>query len=166
MYRKCHDYRGGPHFSHPQYYKEYFNIEQPSLICSHYSVRIGSDGQIQPVEFPADAATANGLPRSVRSICTLLHNEVVCAVAISNPVRHIYTGGKVCVYISQYLPVSVLFFDPSIQFLSPFLSSSLPLFLPLGLCEALGPPAGFTVWCDEVTPAHTGVSRRQLHQIL
>ena len=58
-------------------------------------MRIGSDGHAQPVEFPADASTAPGLPRNIRSICTLLHNEVVCAVAISNPVRHIFTGGKV-----------------------------------------------------------------------
>lgn len=58
---------------------------------------IGPEGQVQPVEFPPDATTAAGLPRSVRSICTLLHNEVVCAVAMSNPVRHIYTGGKVCI---------------------------------------------------------------------
>ena len=36
-----------------------------------------------------------GLPRNIRNLFTLLHNEVVCAVAISNPVRHIYTGGKV-----------------------------------------------------------------------
>jgi len=66
-----------------------------AFLCSHYSVRIGPDGQGQPVDFPPDAATAAGLPRNVRSICSLLHNEVVCAVAISNPVRHIYTGGKV-----------------------------------------------------------------------
>ena len=44
----------------------------------------------------ADAAVAPGLPRSIRTLYTLLHNELVCAVAISNPVRHIYTGGKVC----------------------------------------------------------------------
>ena len=73
-----------------------------SIISSQYSVRIGSDGQVQPVEFPTDAVTASGLPRGIRSICTLLHNEVVCAVAISNPVRHIYTGGKVLYNILQY----------------------------------------------------------------
>ena len=62
---------------------------------SHYSVRIGADGQVQPVNFPIDAVSAPGLPRNIRNMCTLLHNEVVCAVAISNPVRHVYTGGKV-----------------------------------------------------------------------
>ena len=60
-----------------------------------YSVHIGSDGQVQPVNFPVDAISAPDLPRSIRSVCTLSHNEVVCAVAISTPVRHIYTGGKV-----------------------------------------------------------------------
>lgn len=36
-----------------------------------------------------------GLPRHMQQVCSLKHGEVVCAVAISNPVRHIYTGGKV-----------------------------------------------------------------------
>ena len=36
-----------------------------------------------------------GFPRNLHQICSLKHGEVVCAVAISNPVRHIYTGGKV-----------------------------------------------------------------------
>ena len=75
------------------------------MVCifysSHYSIRIGPDGQSQPVEFPPDASTAPGLPRSIRSICSLLHNEVVCAVAISNPVRHIYTGGKVHSHVTS-----------------------------------------------------------------
>ena len=66
---------------------------------SHYSVRVGADGQVQPVNFPVDAIAAPGLPKNIRSVCTLLHNEVVCAVAISNPVRHIYTGGKGCVKV-------------------------------------------------------------------
>lgn len=72
--------------------------KKTTIVClffSHYSLRVGPDGVSQPVDFPPDAATAAGLPRSIRSIYTLLHNEVVCAVAISNPVRHIYTGGKV-----------------------------------------------------------------------
>ncbi|NWS24891.1 TLE3 protein, partial [Polioptila caerulea] len=33
------------------------------------------------------------------SINTLSHGEVVCAVTISNPTRHVYTGGKGCVKI-------------------------------------------------------------------
>ena len=36
-----------------------------------------------------------GLPQQLNQLCTLFHDEVVCAVALSNPVKHIYTGGKV-----------------------------------------------------------------------
>ena len=67
----------------------------PSPTPRSYSVHIGSDGQVQPVNFPVDAISAPDLPRSIRTFCTLSHNEVVCAVAISDPVKHIYTGGKV-----------------------------------------------------------------------
>lgn len=62
-----------------------------------YSFRIGPDGQIQPVQMTQDALAIPGLPRNIRSLYSLQHNEVVCAVSISNPVRHIYTGGKGCV---------------------------------------------------------------------
>ena len=64
-----------------------------------YSFLISKEGGVQPVPIAPDAAVAPGLPRSIRNLYTLLHNEVVCAVAISNPVRHIYTGGKVCMYM-------------------------------------------------------------------
>ena len=40
-----------------------------------------------------------GLPRNVHPICSLQHGEVVCAVAISNPVRNIFTGGKVIIIV-------------------------------------------------------------------
>jgi hypothetical protein len=32
----------------------------------------------------------------MKQVCTLDHGEVVCAVAVSNPVKHVFTGGKVC----------------------------------------------------------------------
>ena len=70
-----------------------------------YSVHIGSDGQVQPVNFPVDAISAPDLPRSIRTYCTLSHNEVVCAVAISDPVKHIYTGGKVVSSLQLVLQV-------------------------------------------------------------
>lgn len=63
-----------------------------------YSFLVSKDG-VQPVPIAPDAAIAPGLPRSIRNLYTLLHNEVVCAVAISNPVRHIYTGGKVMPFL-------------------------------------------------------------------
>lgn len=40
-----------------------------------------------------------GIPRHARQINTLNHGEVVCAVTISNPTRHVYTGGKGCVKV-------------------------------------------------------------------
>ena len=82
-------------------------------MCRPYSFLISKDGGVQPVPIAPDAAVAPGLPRSIRNLYTLLHNEVVCAVAISNPVRHIYTGGKVmyihvhCILIDEHACVHV-----------------------------------------------------------
>ena len=50
---------------------------------------------MQPVPFPPDALIGPGIPRHARQINTLNHGEVVCAVTVSNPTRHVYTGGKV-----------------------------------------------------------------------
>lgn len=60
---------------------------------------MSADGQMQPVPFPPDALIGPGIPRHARQINTLSHGEVVCAVTISNPTRHVYTGGKGCVKI-------------------------------------------------------------------
>lgn len=64
-----------------------------------YSFHVSADGQMQPVPFPPDALIGAGIPRHARQINTLSHGEVVCAVTISNPCRHIYTGGKGCVKV-------------------------------------------------------------------
>ncbi|XP_043933626.1 transducin-like enhancer protein 3 isoform X12 [Protopterus annectens] len=64
-----------------------------------YSFLVNADGQMLPVPFPADALIGQGIPRHARQINTLSHGEVVCAVTISNPTRHVYTGGKGCVKI-------------------------------------------------------------------
>ncbi|XP_033971873.1 transducin-like enhancer protein 3-B isoform X7 [Trematomus bernacchii] len=64
-----------------------------------YSFHVSADGQMQPVPFPPDALIGPGIPRHARQINTLSHGEVVCAVTISNPTRHVYTGGKGCVKI-------------------------------------------------------------------
>ncbi|KAM6350926.1 transducin-like enhancer protein 3 isoform X10 [Grus americana] len=64
-----------------------------------YSFHVSADGQMQPVPFPHDALAGPGIPRHARQINTLSHGEVVCAVTISNPTRHVYTGGKGCVKI-------------------------------------------------------------------
>ncbi|CAG5114671.1 unnamed protein product, partial [Candidula unifasciata] len=59
-----------------------------------YSFHVSGDGQMQPVTFPPDALIGPGIPRHARQINTLNHGEVVCAVTVSNPTRHVYTGGK------------------------------------------------------------------------
>lgn len=64
-----------------------------------YSFYVSADGQMQPVPFPPDALIGSGIPRHARQISTLNHGEVVCAVTISNPPRHVYTGGKGCVKV-------------------------------------------------------------------
>uniref|UniRef100_A0A8C8JCG9 Groucho/TLE N-terminal Q-rich domain-containing protein n=1 Tax=Oncorhynchus tshawytscha TaxID=74940 RepID=A0A8C8JCG9_ONCTS len=64
-----------------------------------YSFHVSADGQMQPVPFPPDALVGPGIPRHARQINTLNHGEVVCAVTISNPTRHVYTGGKGCVKV-------------------------------------------------------------------
>ena len=65
------------------------------ILYSAYSYHVNADGGMQPVPFPGDALLGPGIPRHARQINTLNHGEVVCAVTISNPCRHVYTGGKV-----------------------------------------------------------------------
>ncbi|XP_051893492.1 transducin-like enhancer protein 4 isoform X3 [Pristis pectinata] len=64
-----------------------------------YSFHVGADRQMQPVAFPTDALTGTGIPRHARQINNLPHGEVVCAVAVSNFTKHVYTGGKGCVKV-------------------------------------------------------------------
>jgi WD40 repeat protein len=64
----------------------------------NYSLHMGPEGSLQPVPFPHDAF-GPGIPRHARQINVLNHGEVVCAVTISNPTRHVYTGGKGCVKV-------------------------------------------------------------------
>lgn len=72
-----------------------------SFLCAPraYSFHVSADGQMQPVPFPPDALIGPNIPRHARQINTLTHGEVVCAVTISNPTRHVYTGGKGCVKV-------------------------------------------------------------------
>lgn len=71
----------------------------PICVISAYSFHVAADGQMQPVPFPPDALVGPVIPRHARQINTLNHGEVVCAVTISNPTRHVYTGGKGCVKV-------------------------------------------------------------------
>ena len=76
-----------------------FPVLSPSHCLRAYSFHVTADGQMQPVPFPPDALIGPGIPRHARQINTLSHGEVVCAVTISNPTRHVYTGGKGCVKV-------------------------------------------------------------------
>ena len=64
-----------------------------------YSFHISGEGQMLPVPFPPDALLGPNIPRHARQLSTLSHGEVVCAVTVSNPTRHVYTGGKGCVKV-------------------------------------------------------------------
>ena len=64
-----------------------------------YSFHKVGDGRAEPVSFPADALVGANVPRHAKQACTLQHGDVVCAVTISNPSKHVYTGGKGCVKI-------------------------------------------------------------------
>jgi len=78
---------------HCQYIRTFSRVKL--IVFSAYSFHVSADGQLQPVPFPPDALIGPGIPRHARQLSTLSHGEVVCAVTISNPCRHVYTGGKV-----------------------------------------------------------------------
>ncbi|PVD19450.1 hypothetical protein C0Q70_19939 [Pomacea canaliculata] len=80
----------------------HMRVPSPTFLVENrkaYSFHVGAEGQMQPVPFPPDALIGPGIPRHARQINTLNHGEVVCAVTISNPTRHVYTGGKGCVKV-------------------------------------------------------------------
>ncbi|PAA92303.1 hypothetical protein BOX15_Mlig005100g2 [Macrostomum lignano] len=64
-----------------------------------YSFLITESGGMKPAPFPPDAMVGPGVPRHAKQISSLPHGEVVCAVTISNPCRHVFTGGKGCVKV-------------------------------------------------------------------
>lgn len=64
-----------------------------------YAFQVGPDGTTLPAQTPPDALLVPGIPRRAAQLETLPHGEVVCAVTISNPTKHVYTGGKGCVKI-------------------------------------------------------------------
>lgn len=59
-----------------------------------YSLQRDHDGRFKPIPCSPRALADPGLPKSARERISLVHGEVVCAVALSNPTRNIYTGGK------------------------------------------------------------------------
>jgi len=93
-----HDPHPGPKVPPPASNGIVNGVNGPSSKPS-YSFHVGADNQLQPVSFPHDALTTQGIPRSCRQINTLAHGEVVCAVTMSNPTKYVYTGGKGCVKV-------------------------------------------------------------------
>ena len=54
-------------------------------------------GWKKPVKLPVDVLMDQGIPHYARQIKTLPHGEAVYAMAMSNPTKYVYTGGKGCV---------------------------------------------------------------------
>lgn len=59
-----------------------------------YSVQLDADGRPKFIPCSPRALADPSVPKKAREVFSLDHGEVVCAVALSNPTRNIYTGGK------------------------------------------------------------------------
>lgn len=59
-----------------------------------YSIQVDHEGRTRYIPCSPRALADPAVPKKAREVCTLDHGEVVCAVALSNPTRNIYTGGK------------------------------------------------------------------------
>lgn len=59
-----------------------------------YSIQLDAGGQPKFIPCSPRALADPAVPKKAREVYTLDHGEVVCAVALSNPTRNIYTGGK------------------------------------------------------------------------
>ncbi|UJR26710.1 hypothetical protein I4U23_008026 [Adineta vaga] len=71
--------------------------EHYSFYCDSFGA--SSSSSLQPYTFPSDAFNSIDCPRRIKVLSNLVHNDVVCAVTISDQNKHIYTGGKGCVKI-------------------------------------------------------------------
>lgn len=59
-----------------------------------YSIQLDSEGRPKIIPCSPRALADPEVPKKAREVYSLDHGEVVCAVALSNPTRNIYTGGK------------------------------------------------------------------------
>ena len=64
-----------------------------------YSLHITEGQPPQPVQFSPASMAGPGILKAAKPIFAFEHGEVVCALAISNPTKHVYTGGKGCIKI-------------------------------------------------------------------
>lgn len=60
-------------------------------ICS---IQLDADGRQRYIPCSPQSLADPLVPKRAREVFTLQHGEVVCAVALSNPTKNIYTGGK------------------------------------------------------------------------
>lgn len=63
-------------------------------ITEPYSIQLDSEGRPKIIPCSPRALADPAVPKRAREVFSLDHGEVVCAVALSNPTRNIYTGGK------------------------------------------------------------------------
>lgn len=59
-----------------------------------YSIQLDPEGRPKFVACSPRALADPAVPKKAREVFSLDHGEVVCAVALSNPTKNIYTGGK------------------------------------------------------------------------
>lgn len=59
-----------------------------------YSIQLDPEGRPKIIPCSPRALADPAVPKKAREVFSLDHGEVVCAVALSNPTRNIYTGGK------------------------------------------------------------------------
>eukprot|EP00123_Amoebidium_parasiticum_P018344 comp24176_c0_seq1/m.44205 comp24176_c0_seq1/g.44205 ORF comp24176_c0_seq1/g.44205 comp24176_c0_seq1/m.44205 type:complete len:655 (-) comp24176_c0_seq1:337-2301(-) len=72
---------------------------RPHMNGSYVQIRRPGDQPWQPFVFPPETQAGPDLPKQIRPMTTLAHNEVVCAVALSHNVKLAFTGGKGCVKV-------------------------------------------------------------------
>lgn len=59
-----------------------------------YTIHLDPDGRPKYIPCSPGALADPAVPKKAREVFSLDHGEVVCAVALSNPTRNVYTGGK------------------------------------------------------------------------
>lgn len=64
------------------------------VINEPYTMYRDSEGRYKSIPATSRALNEHNIPKFARERTTLLHGEVVCAVALSNPTRNVYTGGR------------------------------------------------------------------------
>lgn len=71
------------------------NVRMPFLPMQEvYSSQLDADGQPNYIRCSPRTLADPQVPKKAREVFSLEHGEVVCAVALSNPTKNIYTGGK------------------------------------------------------------------------